>query len=148
MISAGEVAKYFLAKVDDEVGDGISNLTLQKLVYYAQAFHLAMHDAPLFGERVEAWEHGPVVPDLYHAYKEHGSAHIPPPAAFDLDAYDEKTRDFLNEVYDVFGQFSAGKLRHMTHDERPWIEASRHGRSDRVISPAAMRDFYQDYVTA
>lgn len=146
MIPASRVAKYFLAKAEEEVGDGISNLKLQKLVYYAQAYHLAMHGEPLFRDRLEAWEHGPVVPDLYHAYKEHGAGNIPVPADFDLDGYDADTAEFLDEVYDVFGQYSAWKLRNMTHEERPWIEAYEHPRS-RVISHASMRDFYKDYVT-
>lgn len=147
MISANQVAKYFLAKADEEVGDGISNLKLQKLVYYAQAYHLAMHGEPLFGDRLEAWEHGPVVPDLYHAYKEYGAANIPAPSDLHLDAYSEETAEFLDEVYNVFGQYSAWKLRNMTHEERPWVEAYENGERGRVISHAAMRDFYKDYVT-
>lgn len=146
MISANTVAKYFLAKAEEEVGDGISNLKLQKLVYYAQAYHLAMHGEPLFRERLEAWEHGPVVPDLYHMYKEHGAGNIPTPHDVDLDEYDEEVAEFLDEVYDVFGQYSAWKLRNMTHEERPWTEAYDNGGA-RVISHAAMRDFYADYVT-
>src|SRR5437868_8496808 len=49
MMSVRKVAEYFLAKADDSVGDGISNLKLQKLVYYAQGYHLALHGGPLFG---------------------------------------------------------------------------------------------------
>jgi uncharacterized phage-associated protein len=147
MISANQVAKYFLAKADEDVGDGISNLKLQKLVYYAQAYHLAMHGEPLFGDRLEAWEHGPVVPDLYHAYKEYGAANIPAPSDLQLNAYGEETAEFLDEVYNVFGQYSAWKLRNMTHEERPWVEAYENGERGRVISHAAMRDFYKDYVT-
>lgn len=77
MIPARKVAKYFLSKVEEDIGDGISNLKLQKLVYYAQAYHLAMYGEPLFGERVEAWEHGPVVPELYREYKIYGPGTSP-----------------------------------------------------------------------
>ena len=147
MFSASKVAKYFLAKAEEEVGDGISNLKLQKLVYYAQAYHLAMHGKPLFREPLEAWEHGPVVPGLYRAYREFGSGNIPAPQDFDPDEYDPETAEFLDEVYNVFGQYSAWKLRNMTHDERPWVEAFERGNGSGVISHAAMRDFYRDYVT-
>ena len=147
MIPADMVAKYFLAKVDEEVGDGISNLKLQKLVYYAQAYHLAMYDEPLFRDRIEAWEHGPVVPDLYHAYKGCGSGNIPVPQDFEPDKYDERTADLLDEVYNVFGQYSAWKLRNMTHEERPWVEAYEGGERGRVISHRSMREFYRDFVT-
>jgi uncharacterized phage-associated protein len=147
MIPARMVARYFLSKVDEDAGDSISNLKLQKLVYYAQAYHLAMYGEPLIPEAIEAWEHGPVVPELYRGYKAHGSGPIPPPDDFDLDAYDARTRSFLDEVYDVFGQYSAWKLRNLTHAERPWLEAFRDGERNRVITHGAMRDFYKDFVT-
>jgi uncharacterized phage-associated protein len=68
-MKAQDVAEYFLTLVDDEAGDSLSNLKLQKLVYYAQGFHLALTEKPLFDEAIEAWEHGPVVPGLYHKLK-------------------------------------------------------------------------------
>ncbi len=148
MLSAKAVAKYFLARVDEDAGDGISNLKLQKLVYYAQGFHLALHDAPLFRERIEAWEHGPVVPELYREYKAFGSASIPAPRDFDPHEYSPEVTRLLDEVYDVFGQYSAWKLRNMTHEERPWIDAYENGERGRVITPAAMREYFKDYVTA
>ena len=80
MITCPDVAKYFLSNVDEEAGDMVSNLKLQKLVYYAQRFHLAIFGKPLFNEEIEAWAHGGlVVPDLYHRYKEHSASGIPCP---------------------------------------------------------------------
>jgi uncharacterized phage-associated protein len=148
MLSAKAVAKYFLSRVDEDAGDGISNLKLQKLVYYAQGFHLALHGAPLFREQIEAWEHGPVVPELYREYKRYGSASIPSPDDFDPDEYDADVAGLLDEVYDVFGQYSAWKLRNMTHEERPWLEAYGDGDRGRVISPESMREYFKEYVTA
>lgn len=57
-----DVAAYFLWLDNEREGDGISNMKLQKPAYYAQGFHLALFDTALFDERVEAWDHGPVVP--------------------------------------------------------------------------------------
>lgn len=147
MMNVGKVADYFLAKADDSVGDGISNLKLQKLVYYAQGYHLALHGTPLFPERIEAWEHGPVVPALYHQYRHWGSGHIPAPSGFDPDGYDPAAAELLDEVYDVFGQYSAWKLRNMTHEDRPWINAYQSGDRSRVITHAALREYFRDYVT-
>jgi uncharacterized phage-associated protein len=50
MLNCDDVAKYFLAQASEDAGDLISNLKLQKLVYYAQGFHLALYDTPLFPE--------------------------------------------------------------------------------------------------
>jgi uncharacterized phage-associated protein len=125
MLTCYDVAKYILAQTDVEnSGDLISNLKLQKLMYYAQGFHLALFDEPLFAESIYAWTHGPVVPVLYHEYKGYGSGAIPPPEDVDYDIFDGRTRELLNEVYAGYGQFSAWKLRNMTHEESPWKEAA------------------------
>jgi len=120
MLSCYDVAQYFLAKADEDAGDLMSNLTLQKLVYYAQGFALALLDTPLFPEHIAAWTHGPVVPALYHEYKSYGADAIPAPQTLDLAKYDQETRDLLDEVYAVYGQFAAWKLRNLTHQEPPW----------------------------
>lgn len=124
MLTCHDVANYFLAQVDEDAGDLISNLKLQKLVYYAQGFHLALYDKPLFREPIVAWVHGPVVPQLYHKYKEYGSGPLPRPQDIDFSIYNDQTRDFLDEIYRDFGQFSAWKLRNMTHEEPPWKKAA------------------------
>lgn len=141
MISCRDVAKYFLTlnANDEEVGELISNLKLQKLVYYAQGFHLAIMDEPLFDSSIEAWAHGPVVPSLYHDYKEYGAGAIPAPIGFDLESIDKETRDLLDEVYNVFGQFSAWKLRNMTHEEPPWKEAFE---GSGIISKTSMKKYF------
>lgn len=112
-----EIARYFISLDDDE---GISNLKLQKLLYYAQGLSLALSGKELFKDDVCAWTHGPVCPDVYHEYKRFGSSPIqddtPPP---ELKPEQEA---LLDEVYEVFGQYSAWKLRNMTHEEDPWVE--------------------------
>lgn len=120
MLTCHDVARYFLAQCDEEAGDLISNLKLQKLVYYAQGFSLALLGRPLFADRIEAWQHGPVVPVLYHAYKDYGSGPIPIPQDVDFTRYSDEERELLDEVANVYGQFSAWKLRNMTHEEAPW----------------------------
>ena len=140
MLSCHDVAKYFLSLADEDAGDLISNLKLQKLVYYAQGFHLALYDEPLFEEKIEAWTHGPVAPELYHTYKDYGANAIPRPTDMDFSIYDQHTREFLDEVYQVHGQFSAWKLRNMTHDEPPWKIAIDHGG---IITRSSMQEFFK-----
>ncbi len=134
------VAKYFLALVDEESGDSLSNLKLQKLVYYAQGIHLALFDTALFPEQIEAWTHGPVVPELYHTYKQFGAAPLPRESV-DLAAYSQQSREALDEAWTVYGQFSAAKLRNMTHDEAPWKDAYASGGG--VISLESMRVYFK-----
>lgn len=141
MVTARQVADFFLSKADDDAGDLISNLKLQKLLYYAQGFYLALNDKPLFEEEIYAWTHGPVVPSIYDEFKEHGQAGIPKPA--ESPTFDEETVGLLDEVYTVFGQFSAWKLRNMTHEEPPW----KRTKSGQVISKDALREYFKTQVT-
>jgi uncharacterized phage-associated protein len=138
-----DVANYFLKRQVPEAGDLMSNLKLQKLVYYAQGFYLAMTDSPLFNERIEAWEHGPVCVPLYHQYKEFGADAIQIP--YDVNAYDiftEKAREILDMVHRYYGQFSAWKLRNLTHEDIPWINAYRKGQCTEITQDA-MRDYFK-----
>ena len=136
-----EIGEYFLSLADEDSGDTISNLKLQKLLYYAQGMHLAMHEKPLFNDRIQAWEHGPVVPNVYHEYKTHGAAAIPKPVGV-CSSLNPETQKFLDEVWNVFGQFSAWKLRNMTHVEKPWNEVDAGG----VIRRDSMREFFKKYL--
>jgi uncharacterized phage-associated protein len=140
MLSCFDIANYFLSQIDEDAGDLMSNLKLQKLVYYAQGFHLALYDKPLFKEDITAWQHGPVIPALYHNYKKHGSGAIPIPQNVDFELYDEQTKSLLDEVYNVFGQFSAWKLRNMTHEEEPWITANSNGE---IISHDSLKSYFK-----
>src|SRR5688572_18511108 len=97
MPSALDVAKYLLSLQDEEVGDSISNLKLQKLLYYAQGFHLAEHGRALFEERIEAWQHGPVIPTVYPEFKDYGRGGLPSDLKYsDIDT---DTAAFLDEIY-------------------------------------------------
>ena len=146
MLSAHTVADYFLAKVAIEEGELISNLKLQKLLYYAQGFHLALYGDSLFKENLEAWNHGPVVREIYNRFKEYGASPLPRPDDFDGQKYDDALSAFLDEVYDVYGQFSAWKLREMTHEETPWKDA--YARNRGVISHDSMREYFKTQVVS
>jgi uncharacterized phage-associated protein len=121
MADVNNIAKCFLYLDDTNEGDGISNLKLQKLVYYAQGFYSAIFDKPLFKNEISAWAHGPVVPSLYHDYKYCGSNRIPAPVDFDRSSLTQDEFELVEEVFEVFGQYSAWKLRNMTHEESPWL---------------------------
>jgi uncharacterized phage-associated protein len=119
MLSARDIAKYFLYRAEKDE-ERLSNLKLQKLVYYAQGLHLALYGKPLFNEEIEAWTYGPVIPELYHEYKINGANGIPGDIEFDLDSIDQDTRVFLDEIYTVFGQFSAQRLVDISHSDDCW----------------------------
>jgi uncharacterized phage-associated protein len=81
------------------------------------------------------------VASFYHEYKEHGSGPIPVPSDIDFSKYSTEERELLDEVYSVYGQYSAWKLRNMTHEEPPWIDANAAGGS--TISHEAMTEYFK-----
>ena len=117
--SALNIAKTFLTFANSEYGDFLSNLKIQKLLYYAQGLHLALYHKPLFEEKIIAWQYGPVVEEVYRELKSYQGA-IPPFEDFNNDYLSSEELDLIKDVYDVFGQFSATKLVEMTHNESPW----------------------------
>lgn len=118
------IARYFLSRRDDDAGELISNLKLQKLLYYSQGFHVAIFGVsnPLFSDKVYAWKHGPVVKNVYHHYSDRRSGALPKEGVPPIVEDDDETLRFLDEIHRVFGKFSAWKLREMTHREDPWLK--------------------------
>jgi len=143
MTSLSNVVDAFLLLDDKEdSSDGISNLKLQKLVYYAQGFHLAMYDVPLFENEIEAWMHGPVVPELYHQFKEFGKNPIPANQDFDIPAiFNQQQIDLICEVQETFGQFSAWQLRNMTHEEKPWMDHK--DSAEKIIPKEELKEYFK-----
>ena len=142
MLSAMDVARYFLALASEEDGELISNMKLQKLVYYAQGFSLALRDEPLFAEPIKAWTHGPVVPSLYHEYKQFEGGPVILDGEINWNLYSPEARELLDEVYQVYGQYSASGLRALTHSELPWSETP----SGEEIPRSAMKEFFKTQI--
>lgn len=146
MYSAEKIAKWFLArnKMDFNFGytdECITNLKLQKLLYYAQGCVLALTNSPLFSEEIQAWEHGPVVPELYSKYKVYGRNGIEFNEQYDEKEIDEAIRGILETVYREFGQFSAWKLRDMTHQETPWKTTQKNSN----ISNDVIKEYFKTH---
>ena len=142
MQTADNVARWFLSrnnlKFFAEDTEFISNLKLQKLLYYAQGMNLALYDKPLFNEPIVAWEHGPVVESVYQIYKINGSQGITefePPE----ETFTEDEEDTLQFTQNSFGQFSAWKLRDMTHNETPWKDTPR----NEIISLDKIKSYFE-----
>lgn len=154
-IKLSEISDYFIA-FSNTTGNLITNLKLQKLVYYAQAWHLAVYKAAIFEEDFEAWVHGPVIPELYRTYREF-SWH--PIEREDLaeeacEALEKKFPDSVGEIIaDVLEEYfgmEAYALEKSTHNELPWIK-TRSGLADdepcdRIIDKRLMVDFYSQFV--
>ena len=112
----------------------LTHIKIQKLLYYAQGFYLASFGKRLFADKIYAWQHGPVVKSVYSQLKEHGNSFITTlPGGFSEYDFDAEIREFLEEVYVVYGQFSAVRLRSMTHEAgSPWDQVYQ-GKSEKDV---------------
>ena len=137
-----DVANAFLKLSEPESGDGLTNLKLQKLLYYVHGFNLALNNEPMFDAEIKAWEHGPVVPEIYHLFKDHGANIIPIDYDVELASLSKQNKSLISEVNKVYGQFSGWKLRDMTHKESPWKETNLNAE----ITHKKLRKFFKTLV--
>ena len=120
-------------------GELMSNMKLQKMLYYQQGFHLAVFGTPLFEDPIEAWMYGPVVRSVYDHFKKYGYQGIPPESQDEI-ALEPQEQALFDEVYKVYAVYSAVGLMNMTHSESPW--ASTTPGLGNVIELNKMRDFF------
>jgi uncharacterized phage-associated protein len=142
--NANEVADALIAFCNEH-GDVMTNLRLQKLLYYSQAWYLALYDKPLFDEPFEAWVRGPVQPDVWKRFKEFQWMPIGIPV--DDTGIPEDVKRHVADVMSAYGKFSAFDLERMTHAESPWIDARGSLATDlpsrAVISQESMKEYYK-----
>lgn len=153
-----DVCRYVINYSNDK-DYGVSNLKLQKLLYFIQAYFLihSMNFEACFEEKIEAWDFGPVVPDAYHEYKQYGSTDIPPIKTyidfneenpwnstimeFDDNCISEENKKLIKEVVDKLSRFSATDLVNITHNQAPWKDVYVQYENNE-ITKEAMRDYF------
>lgn len=119
MAKIEDVAAYILAKCGP-----MTAMKLQKLCYYAQAWHLVWEERPLFDSRIEAWANGPIVVELYRTHR--GRLNLNPgdiPGA--ADAVDRGEAGSIDAVLGTYAPMTAHQLSELTHTEPPWLDARR-----------------------
>ncbi|MGE7136186.1 Panacea domain-containing protein [Luteibacter sp. NPDC031894] len=145
MATAMDVAKYVIRTFQARE-DLITNLKLQKLLYYVQGWHLGLYGARAFDGQFKAWVHGPVNLDVYHAFKHNRwNPILDEMPDVKLSAELEK---HVDDVLEVYGGDTAWSLEQRTHRERPWLEARGTLQPDEecqtVISDRTMQAFFEE----
>ncbi|HET7461522.1 MAG TPA: type II toxin-antitoxin system antitoxin SocA domain-containing protein [Longimicrobium sp.] len=142
-VTTNKIADWFI-HFAHEVGDPITNLRLQKLVYYAQAWYLALHGKRLIPAEFQAWVHGPVCHPLYQRFR--GYAWNPISESVARPEPPDEVEAHLREIMEVYGGYSAWDLERLTHAEEPLRKArgdlSPDASSTAVIRDDDMRRFY------
>jgi len=152
-----DVSRYII-NYCNEKDYNLSNLKLQKILYFIQAYYLSKTEAkePCFKEKIEAWDFGPVVPVAYHEFKRFGSTNIPKITTYiEIDENDfwqskvveysdevleDSDKELINKLVDNFSKFSTTRLVQITHNQSPWINAYQ--QLDKEITVEAIRSYF------
>ena len=143
-----DIANWFIRRnkieEEDNGSERITLLKLLKLLYYAEGCSLALNNRSLFNDEIRAWEHGPVVPNVYYAYNS-DSYNLPVDETTDFySLFKKEDLDCLEKVFQVFGAYNAWALRDKTHKEKPWLEATFNGQKlNGIISRDTMKDYFE-----
>lgn len=151
------IANEFLAQAEN-ASVHLTPMHLQKLCYFAHGFNLALTDSPLTGDRIEAWEFGPVFPTLYDALKRYGARDVGEQireknwAQSDSDrgavvseTFADDELGLIAEVFETYGDFEAYKLSALTHEAgSPWEKVYRPGRKNLQIPNTLIRDYFRE----
>lgn len=120
-LSSHAVANKFLdlAKSQDEA---LTNMQLQKLVFIAQGYYLAIFSDSLYYHNTRAWQWGPVIPNLYKSLQKYGRNIVNKTIDCD-DIVDEKSQAFevIKGVWNAYGHLNGSDLSALTHQKgTPW----------------------------
>lgn len=138
---ARNIANWF---VDRKLRDGgsLSVMSLLKLTYIAHGWFLEMRNRPLFSNKIQAWQYGPVIPEVYDSFRSQG-VNISQPSSFNGAPISAVDQDFLEQIYNIYGNMSAFRLSELTHEEGgPWQVSSMLGGSYANIPDDLIKSHY------
>lgn len=144
-MNASVLSYYFIKRASEVDENDLTNLKLQKLLYFAQGEYCKITGDPLFSESIEAWDLGPVVRDVYNQFKTCGSFPI---TVFDLPSpeikLEEEQANFLDQIWENYGKFSAAFLVNLTHKENtPWAKFYKKG-SNNIIPLDDLKAYFSE----
>jgi uncharacterized phage-associated protein len=155
------IANEFL-RIAQAHGEALTSMKLQKLVFYAHGWSLALADKPLILNRIEAWDYGPVIPDLYHEFKKYGNGPIVSPAQEWVlrdrkimlaaptlsdapeSAERESAEKIIQRTWQLYGRFTATRLSNATHAPgTPWETVYRPGERHILIPNPIIKTYFE-----
>lgn len=145
--NATDLAKYVVHKCNTD-NKPITNLQLQKFLYYIQGYFMKRDQVPAFSEEIRNWPYGPVVPDVYFYYNIFGADSIEDPrnysdiqAAVELIQSNRKNKKLIDQIIDSCQSFTVGRLVNKTHQEDPW----KNTKTSETIHPNDIEEYFCNY---
>ncbi|MCC6589757.1 MAG: SocA family protein [Bryobacterales bacterium] len=149
LVSAHVVANAFLALAREE-NRALTNMQLQKLVFLAQGYCLAILGRPLYYHRIHAWQWGPVIPKLYKVLQRYGSGDVTEPLEVPQSEEDQEIgpdeQKIIRAVWNAYKSYSGAQLSALTHRKgTPWSETWAKEKFG-VIPEEVIADYYRGLV--
>lgn len=144
MYSPVQIANAFVMQ-GLQHGKPLTHMQVQKLVYIAHGYYLALTGRPLLNELVSAWKYGPVIPGMYDAFKNYGNKAISATAMSPYGAtpLDPQAVSVINAVFNFYGDKDGIELSTLTHmPGTPWSQA--YDAYNRTIIPNHVIQSYYD----
>ncbi|CUH85154.1 putative phage-associated protein [Thalassovita mediterranea] len=143
MYDARQIANWFVGRFAQE-GKKASIMTLLKLVYIAHGWFLETRLRPMFPNQIQAWKHGPVIPDIYREFRSQGidiKSKIP---NFDDCSIADEDVCLLEDIFRIYGSMSPFVLSDLTHiPGGPWDIATKRGGNYAEITNDLILAHYQ-----
>ena len=152
------VADYILAKAGS-MGMSLTPMQVLKLTYISEGYSLAIDDERLFGDRIEAWKYGPVIPVLYQRLKKYGNGVVTHLMHCDTPIGNTKNRlkamietlgdksKLLNAMLNAYGGLTGNQLSNLTHaNDTPWKKSYSHWRRGTEIRSDVIKEHYKELV--
>jgi len=139
------IANFLLDEAQAQ-GLEITNLALNKILYFCHAWYLAQYKLPLLSTTFEAWDHGPVIPSVYHQFKRHKNGPISSRATMiDLDtgldviaraSLELEEKAYLRKMLAFYGVRTGSTLRNMSHEPgAPWDQVRQQAPEPGMVIP-------------
>jgi uncharacterized phage-associated protein len=157
---AKSIANEFLTIAKNE-GKELTPMKIQKLVYFAHGWYLAVTGRPLISESIQAWEYGPVIPSLYGDFREFGNSPVGFPATvfkmregratFSVPVIGnsgnpeerEVALQVVKKVWKEYGHYTPARLSNATHSsDSPWSKVYREGEKNIPIPDQSIREYF------
>lgn len=141
---AATIANAFIDIAIDN-GFYLTNIKLQKLVYFAHGWYLAFTGTPLIDDDVQSWKYGPVIQSLHYELKHYGTDPITKKIHTDENiVYKSEDWNFLCSVYRKYSIFSPAQLIAMTHEHgSPWEQFGAGKKDFQVIPQQEIKNYFK-----
>lgn len=139
-VNAIDVSNYVIQYLNKK-GQNINHLKLQKLLYYIEAWNMVFLNSPIFADKIEAWQHGPVIRSVWDHFKRFSILYDELPVCETCSCVmSDEQRAIVDDVLDEYGDKTGYYLENLTHSEEPWRKARQ--KASQFIDKQFMKQYY------